>query len=74
EPDLRSSRPPPKTMAVAPDAFDFLLTQLASVHRMEVGRASEAAKRLSKENEVLSNEIRALKNPAAAVKGGRGSS
>ncbi|CAE8602004.1 unnamed protein product, partial [Polarella glacialis] len=74
EADLRSSPPPWNATAVAPDAFDALLTQLASVHRVELGRASEAAKRLSKEIEELSKEIRILKNSVAAGSGGCGSS
>ncbi|CAE8631145.1 unnamed protein product, partial [Polarella glacialis] len=74
EADLRSSNPPWNATAVAPDAFDALLTQLASVHRVELGRASEEAKRLSKEIEELSKENRALKNSVAAGSGGCGSS
>ncbi|CAE8655106.1 unnamed protein product, partial [Polarella glacialis] len=66
EADLRSSPPPWNATAVAPDAFDALLTQLASVHRVELGRASEEAKRLSKEIEELSNENRTLKKSVAA--------
>ncbi|CAE8736557.1 unnamed protein product, partial [Polarella glacialis] len=73
EADLRSSPPPWNATAVAPDAFDALLQQLASVHRMELGRASEEAKHLSKEIEVLSKENRVLKNSVAARSGGCGS-
>ncbi|CAE8723503.1 unnamed protein product, partial [Polarella glacialis] len=71
--DIRSSHPW-NAPAVALDTFDALITQLASVHRAELGRASEEAKRLSKEIEELSKENRALKNSSAAGSGGCGSS
>ncbi|CAE8737926.1 unnamed protein product, partial [Polarella glacialis] len=66
--------PPWNATAVAPDAFDALLTQLASVRRGELCRAIEEAKRLSKEIEELSKENRALKRSVAAGSGGCGSS
>ncbi|CAE8698900.1 unnamed protein product, partial [Polarella glacialis] len=66
--------PPWNATAVAPDAFDALLTQLASIHRGELGRAIDEAKRLSKEIEELSKENRALKKSVAAGSGGCGPS